>query len=99
MLGVAVHHGKIFVLTAGVKPDPQSEPVRQREFFVYRVRQIDGGRTLVFDDVARHQVTAVGCGIEDDIIRTPFDAAFKDRLEGLVGGIGRLEGEVVTKKE
>ena len=41
---------------------------------------------------------SVRCGIEQDILRPPLDAAFEHGLERLVGGVAPLEGEIVAEQ-
>ena len=44
-------------------------------------------------------MAAVRGGVEDDVVRPSLDAALQHRLQRLVGGIVRVEGEVVAKHD
>ena len=52
---------------AVVEAEPQAEAVRQRDLLLHRLGRVDGGRALVLDHVARHQVPAVGGGVEQHV--------------------------------
>ena len=95
--GVALDHGEEGVLVGIVEAEPQAEAVGQRDFLLDRLGRIDGGRALVLDHVARHQMAAVGGGVEHDVVRPALDAAFEHRLQRLVGGVLAVEGEVVAE--
>ncbi len=98
MAGIAAHHLEIIVLAAIVEADPQPEAVRQRELLLDRLAGIDGGRALVVDHLARHQMPPVRGRVEQHIGGPALDAAFEHGLERFVGGVERLEGEVVAEQ-
>src|SRR5882724_4009494 len=56
MAAIAFHHGKVLVLTAAVKAEPQSEPVRERDFFLDRFTRIDRGGAFILDHLARQEM-------------------------------------------
>src|SRR3546814_10211176 len=60
---------------------------------------VDGGRALVLDHVARHEVAPVRGGVEEDVGRAALDAAFQHRLQRLVAGILAVEAEVVAEQD
>ena len=96
---IAAHHLQIFVLAAFVEAEPQAEAVGQRHLLLDRLVRVDRGRALVLHHVARHQVAAVGGGVEDDVLRPALDAALQRRLQRLVGGVVAVEGEVVAEED
>ena len=97
--GIAFDHGEERVLVAIVKADPQAEPVRQRDLLLGRLGRVDGGRALVLDHVARHQVAAVGGGVEQHVLRPALDAAVEHRFQRLVVGVLALERQVVAEDQ
>ncbi|MNL80211.1 hypothetical protein D3C87_2070050 [compost metagenome] len=64
-----------------MEAQPEAEAIRQRYLFFDRFARIDRRGALILDHVARHQVAAVGGGVEKDIVRTPFETAVEDGLE------------------
>src|SRR2546430_920351 len=58
MAAIALHHRKIFVLAAAVKAEPQSEPVRERDLFLYRLARIARGGAFVLHHVTRQAMPA-----------------------------------------
>ena len=88
MSDIALDHGEVLVLAAAVKTKPEPEPVAR----------IDRGRALVLHHVARHQVAAIGGGVQDHVLRPAFDAAFQHGLQGLVGRILGLERKIIAKE-
>jgi hypothetical protein len=61
--------------------------------------RVDGGRALVVHHLPRHEMAAVGGCIEEHVGRPSLDAAFEHGLQRLVGGVRRLEGEVVAEED
>ena len=96
---IAAHHVQVLVLAAVVEAEPEAEAVRQRHLLLHRLRRVDGGRALVLHHLARHQVAAVGGGVEDDVLGAPLDAAFEHGLERLVARVVLVEGEVVAEHD
>ena len=82
-----------------MESEPKSKTIRQRYFLLNRLARIDRGRAFVLHHVARQQMAPIGRGIEDHILGPSFDAAFEHRFERFVGGVLRIEGEVVTKDD
>ena len=99
MVGVTLHHGEEGRLIAGVEAEPESETIRKRDRLLHRFAGVDGGRALVVDHVAQHQMAPVRGRIEQDVVRPAADPAFQRRLQGLVGRVLGLEGEVVAEEE
>lgn len=99
MRGIAVDHRQIVFLTAFVETEPEAEAIRERDFLFHRFRGVDGGRLLVFHHVARQKVAAVGSGVKQDVVRPSLDAAVKRRLQGFVGRVVVVEGEVVAEDD
>jgi hypothetical protein len=99
MPGIGPHHVEIVVLAAVVEPDPQAEAVRERELLLHRFARIDGGRALVVDHLAGHQMPPVRGRIKEDVGRPSFDAAFEHGFERLIGRVARLEGEIVAEQD
>ena len=87
VVGIAEDHGEIVVLAAMVKAEPEPETVGKRNLLLDRVAGVDGGRAFVLHHVARQEVAAVRSGVEDDIARPSFDAAFEGRLQRFIGRI------------
>ena len=79
MLGIAAHHVEIVVLAAIVEADPQPEAVRQRDLLLDRLGGVDGGRALVVDHLARHQMPAVRGGIEQHVGRAVLRCRLRAR--------------------
>ena len=73
------------------KPSHRAETVARRHLLLDRLRRVDRRRPLVLDHVARHQVAAVGGGVEHDVVGPAFDAALQDGLQRLVGGVLAVE--------
>ncbi len=44
-------------------------------------------------------MTAVRCGVEDDVLGPPLHAALERGLQGFVGGVVVVEGQVVAKQD
>ena len=44
-------------------------------------------------------MTAVGGGVEDDVVGTSLDTAFERRLQRFVGGVAGVEGKIVAKED
>ena len=99
MRDIAGDHRQELVLAAIVEAEPEAEAVRQRHLLLHRLRRVDGGRALVLDHVARHEMPAVRGGVEDDVVRPALDAALQRRLQRLVGGVAGVEGEVVAEED
>ncbi len=99
MAAIAAHHGEVVVLRAGMKAQPQAEAVGQGDLLLDRLAGIDRGRALVVDHVARHQMAAVGGGVEQDIVRPALEPALQHGLERLVAGVAGIEAEVVAEQE
>ena len=97
--GIAIDHGEERVLVAVVEAEPEAEPVGQRHLLLGRLGRVDRGGALVLDHVARHQVAAVGGGVEQHVVGPPLDAALQDRLQRLVVGILALERQVVAQDQ
>ena len=81
-----------------MKTQPQPETVGQRDLFLDRLAGMDGGRALVVDHVARHQVAPVRGRIEDHIVRPPGQPAIQHRLQRFVLRIVMAEGQVVGEQ-
>ena len=97
MLGVAMNHREIVVLTAMVEAEPEAKPVGQRHFLLDRFAGIDSARALVIHHVARHEMAAIRGRIEEHIGRAPFDAAFERRFQRLIGRVAGVERKVVAE--
>jgi len=78
-LGIALDHGVVGLLVAGVEAQPQAEAVGQRDLLLDRLARVDGGRALVLDHVARQQMAPVRGGVEHDIGRPTLDAALANQ--------------------
>ena len=81
------------------KPSQRPKRSESETFSSDRFRRVDRRRALVLDHLARHQVAAVGGGVEQDVVRPALDAAFEHRLQRLVGGVAAVEGEVVAEQQ
>ena len=99
MRGIAVDHRQIVFLTAFVETEPEAEAIRERDFLLHRFRGVDGCRLLVFHHVARQKVAAVGGRVKQDVVRPSLDAAVERRLQGFVGRVVVVEGEVVAEDD
>src|SRR3546814_18359610 len=94
--GVAVDHREVGVLVAVVEAEPEAEAVGQADLLLHRLGGMDRGRALVLDNVARHQVAAIGGGVEDAVGGASLDAAFQHRLQRLVAGVLAADAAVVA---
>ncbi len=45
------------------------------------------------------KMATVRCGVEDDVVRPPLDAAFQDRFERFVGGVFGVERQIVAEHD
>ena len=99
MPDVAEHHVEIIVLAAIVEAEPKAETVGQRHLLLHGFAGIDRDRPLVLHHVARHEVPAVGGGVEQNIGGTPLDAALQRCLQGFVAGFRSIERQVVAKDD
>ena len=97
--GVAVDHGEEGRLVAVVEAEPEAEAVGERDLLLGRLGRVDRGRALVLDHVARHQVAAVGGGVEQHVVRPALDAAVQHRFQRLVVGVLPLERQVVAQDQ
>src|SRR5688572_7739135 len=97
--GVAAHHLNILLMRAVVESEPEPEAIRQRDLLLDRFRGVDRGGALVLHHVARHEVAAVGGGVEQHVGRPSLDAALEHRLQRLVARVVAVEGEVVAENE
>ena len=99
MRGIALDHGQVGLLAAGVEAEPEPEPVGQRNLLLDCLAGMDGGAALIVDHLPRHQVAAVGGGVEQHVARTALDAALEHGLERFVAGLAGIEGEIVAEQE
>ena len=82
-----------------MEAQPKAEAVGEGDLLLHGLAGVDGGAALVVHHGARQQVAPVRGGVEQHIGRTPLDAAFQHRLQGLVGGVLRIEGQIVAKED
>ena len=97
--GIALDHGEEGVLVAIVEAEPEAETVGERDLLLHHLGRIDRGRTLVLDHLARHQVAAVRCGVEQHIGRPTLDSALQHRLQRLVARVAAIERQIVAKQQ
>jgi hypothetical protein len=90
---------EVLVLAALVEAEPEAEAVGQGHLLLHGLARVDGGRALVVHHVPGQEVAAVGGGVEDHVVRAALDAALQHRLQGLVGGVVRIEGQVVAEDD
>ena len=97
---VAADHREVVVLVAGVEAEPEAEAVGQRDLLLDRLGRVDGGRALVLDHVARHQVAAVGGGVEHARCRAGPRCRPRAPPSATCSWLSSLvEGEVVAEQE
>src|SRR6056297_3440986 len=98
-IAIAPDHGEILVLVAGMKAQPETETITERNLFLGRFRGADRRGAFILDHVARHQVATVRCGVEDHVVGPPLDPAIEHRLQGFVMLVVMAEGEIVAKQD
>ena len=82
-----------------MEPQPQAEAVGQRHFLLDRLVGVDRGGAFVLDHVARHQVAAVGCRVEQHVVGPALDPTVQHRFQRLVVGILFLERQIVAQDQ
>ena len=91
---------QIGVLIEGMEGQPQAEAVRQRDLLFHCIAMmqlaIDDVGGLVVAHVLRQQMTTVGGGVQQHVLRRPRQGAIQHALERLVGVIAALEGQVIA---
>ena len=60
---------------------------------------MNGGAAFIFNHVARHEVTAVGCRVEQNIGRAAFNPAIQHRFQRLVIGIFAFKRKIIAEHQ
>ena len=60
---------------------------------------MDRGAPFILNHIARHQMPAVGSGVEQDIGRPAFNAAIQHGFQRLVIRIFPFKGQIITEHQ
>ena len=99
MLGIAFDHGEEGILIGVMETNPQPKAVGERDLFLDCFRTMDRGATFILDHIARHQMPAVGSGVEQDIGGPTFNAAIQHGFQRLVIRIFPFKGQIITEHQ
>ncbi len=96
-----IDDGEVGVLIERVERQPQAEALGQRDFLFHRFIRVDFAIDVagqrIFRQVFRHQVAAVGSGVNQHVVGRRGDAAVEHGLERLVAGFTGFKRQVVAK--
>src|SRR5690606_18354742 len=97
------HHVQVVFLTEGIEGHPQPETVGQRDLLLDRrpgvQLAVDHAAGQVVAALLRQQMSAVGGGVQQQIVRGRFQRAVQYRLQRLVGTVIGLEGQIIAEHQ
>ena len=86
-----------------IKRQPESETLGQGNFFLGGFAGVnlvtDAVRVEVFTHVFRHQVAAVGGGVDQQVVRHAGDGTIQYTFQRLVAGVAGFEGQIVAEND